>query len=220
MLADAAQTDHPHRLARQLVQRGLPQREVGLARPLARPHGLVVKADVVAHFQQEREHKLSDRARAVNRHVRHGNATSAHRRDIHAVKSRRDECDELELGRLVDQLSLNGGLVRDQNRCTFGTRESPRPSCTRKLRVFRRGPVQPMPCDPPPAGGRPTPRFSRVSPPVSPCLWIPGPRLPEHTQLRPRARIGQGAKVAEGSAPARPRRPDSMACPLRPRSPV
>ena len=85
------------------MQRSLPQREIGLARPLARPHGLVVEADVMAHLQQQREHELSDRARAVNRHVRHRNATLR----AAAISTQSNPVAvsvmNLKLGRLVDQ---------------------------------------------------------------------------------------------------------------------
>ena len=69
-LADPAEPDDPHRLAGQLDERRLADREVGLIRPLTGPDGLVVQADVVAKLQDQREHVLGDGVRAIDRHVR------------------------------------------------------------------------------------------------------------------------------------------------------
>ena len=72
-LADPAQADDAHRLSRQLDQRRLADRKIGLVCPFECPDGLIVKADVVAQLQQQGEDVLGDRACAVDRHVRDRN---------------------------------------------------------------------------------------------------------------------------------------------------
>ena len=115
MLADAAQTDHPHRLAGQLVKGGLRQREVRLIGPLKGAHGLVVGADVMADLQEQRKDELGDGPGAVDRDVGNGNTAAAGSRDIDAIKSRCNDCDELQCGQAVDQLGSERRFIGDQD---------------------------------------------------------------------------------------------------------
>ena len=121
-LADPSQADDAHRLAGQFDERRLPDRKVGLVRPLAGSHGLVVQADVVAQLENQGEDVLRDRVGAVHRHVRDRDATPPGRRDVDAVKTRRRHRDEPQCGRLVDHGRLDRCLVRDQYSRPSGTR--------------------------------------------------------------------------------------------------
>ena len=94
--ADPAQSDDAHRLSSQLDERRFPDREIGLVRPLAGTHGLVVKADVMAELEQQGKDVLGDRTRSIDRHVRDRNSALARGRDVDAVEAGRRHRDEAE----------------------------------------------------------------------------------------------------------------------------
>ena len=111
-LPDASHADDAHRLACQLHERRVPEREVLGARPVAFHDQIGMLSYMQAQLQQQRERHLRHVGRGVGGHVRYDHARIARCVEIHHVVAGGGECDHLEARSPAERLGVPFRLAR------------------------------------------------------------------------------------------------------------
>ena len=113
--ADFTVADDSQGAAGQFEKRMIPVAKIRTFRPSALLHALCRMADVIGHFQQQRDDMLRDRRRAVTRHIRHDDAAFLRRDDIHHIESRGRDTDIFQGRQRGDDLARQDRFVRDHD---------------------------------------------------------------------------------------------------------